>query len=204
MAIRRVMARQFAEPHGPLGRAAGALMARTNAQTTAKLIDRVALRGDETVLEIGYGPGIGIELLAQRVTTGHVSGIDPSPIMRDQATSRCRAYHEHVELRTGTVTQLPWAAATFDAALSANSAQLWDPLEQAIREIARVLKPSARLALALHQRAVKPDGTFVDQPFFDALDQALEAAGFEPIEREKLAVRGGYATFIDATAPRSA
>ncbi len=201
LAVPRLIARQFALPQRPLGRLVGALMARTNAQTTAVLVEQLKLRGDETGLEIGYGPGIGIELLARQLTTGRIGGIDSSPVMRNQAIRRCRAYVDRVDPRLGTATELPWSAGTFDAVSSANSAQLWDGLEPAAREIAGALKPSGQLALALHQRAVRPDGTFVDAAFLYALDQALAVAGLQPVRSEQLPARGGRATIVKAAAP---
>lgn len=69
------------------------------------------------------------------------------------------------------------------------------------RETARVLKPSGQLSLALHQRAVRPDGTFVDKAFFEALDRTLIAVGYQNLRTEQAPVRGGYTTFVVATAP---
>jgi hypothetical protein len=61
MALPRFLAKQFALPQGLLGGLVGQLMARINEPTTAALIDRLAPALDEaeTVLEIGYGPGLG-------------------------------------------------------------------------------------------------------------------------------------------------
>jgi ubiquinone/menaquinone biosynthesis C-methylase UbiE len=203
VAIPRFLAKQFALPHGLLGGLVGQLMARINEPTTAALIDRLAPALDqaEAVLEIGYGPGVGIALVAQRLrAVGRVSGIDPSAVMLSQAGGRVRRYAERVELRQGVAECLPWSDHTFDAVFSANSAQLWPQLEQAVRETARVLKPSGQLGLALHQRAVRADGTFVDKAFFEALNKTLIAAGYQNLRAEQAPVRGGYATFVIATA----
>lgn len=198
MAIPRFLARQFGLPGGLLGELVGRMMARTNAPATRLLIDRLGLDGVETVLEIGYGPGIGIARLAQRLPAGRVFGIDPSPVMRSQAARRSSAHRDRVDLQIGTVTSLPWPPSTFDAVCSANSAQLWDPLDAATAEIARVLKPSGLLALALHQRAVRPDGTFVDEAFFGRLEQALAKAEFQNVRTERLTTRGGFVTLVNA------
>ena len=40
--------------------------------------------GDD-VLEVGYGPGGLIRLLAERTQAASIRGVDPSPEMRDQA-----------------------------------------------------------------------------------------------------------------------
>jgi len=201
VAIPRFLARQFALPHGVLGALVGRFMARSNAGLTFALIDRLTLGGGEAVLEIGYGPGAGITRLARRLPSGRVCGIDPSPVMRTQADRHSRAQVGRVDLQIGTAASLPWPPEMFDAVCATNSAQLWDPLEAAAHEIARVLKPSGQLALALHQRAVRPDGTFVDTLFFDRLDHALTAAGFQEVQSEQHSTPGGHATFISAHKP---
>ena len=55
---------QFARPRGLLGRLVGRTMARQNAQLTLRVVAALNLRGDETVIEFGPGPGVGLRLLA--------------------------------------------------------------------------------------------------------------------------------------------
>lgn len=203
MAMPRFLATQFGLPRGALGRLVGRLMARTNEQTTRALVDRLdaELGASDAVLEIGFGPGVGITRLAERLATGQVCGIDPSAVMLAQARERARPFAARVDLREGSSDSLPWPEDTFDVVLSTNSVQLWSHLAQSVGEAARVLKPSGHLGLALHQRAVRFDGTFVDAAFLGELDRVLTATGFEDVRTGRVTVRGGYATLIDAAAP---
>jgi trans-aconitate 2-methyltransferase len=49
------------------------------------VIDRLELRGDETVLDAGCGSGRVTELLLERLPRGEVIGVDASPSMIDKA-----------------------------------------------------------------------------------------------------------------------
>ena len=52
---------------------------------TIELLD---LKEDEHVLEIGFGPGVAIQMASQRVPRGVVVGIDHSEVMLRQAMKR--------------------------------------------------------------------------------------------------------------------
>ena len=69
--------------------------------------------GDD-VLEVGYGPGGLIRLLAERTDAASIRGVDPSPEMRDQARRHnrkaVRAGRVRLDLGTADRTGLPDAS----------------------------------------------------------------------------------------------
>ena len=85
---RDVLMRMFGHPEGVLGRLGGIIMARTNHLAAKEIIGLLDVRAADQVLEVGFGPGVGIKLLAERVTDGCVAGIDSSREMVAQATAR--------------------------------------------------------------------------------------------------------------------
>lgn len=105
---------------------------------------------NDHVLEVGFGPGVGIELLAAAVPDGFVAGVDPSTEMLDQASNRNAAAIKsgRVDLRRGVAEDLPFDDRTFDAALSLNSLPAWTDPVGGLREIRRVLKPRGTITLA--------------------------------------------------------
>jgi len=123
-----VISAQFARPRGLLGRLVGRTMARQNAQLTLRVVAALNLRGDETVIEFGPGPGVGLRLLAQALPTGRVIGVEPSPVMRAQAAARTRRFANRVELIDATAETTPLAAGSIDAVCAVNNVQLWQPL----------------------------------------------------------------------------
>ncbi len=55
-------------------------------------------------------------------------------------------------LEVGSVTALPFAEASFDKALSANSLPFWPDQEAGVREMRRVLRPGGVITIILQPR----------------------------------------------------
>jgi ubiquinone/menaquinone biosynthesis C-methylase UbiE len=122
-------------------------MARTNEDCGAWVIDLLEIQPDDSVLEVGFGPGIVIQRLAKLAQ--HVAGVDPSSVMVAQARRRNAAAIGigRVDLRQGTAENLPFAEESFDKALAINSMQVWSDAVTGLREIRRFLKSGGRVAL---------------------------------------------------------
>jgi ubiquinone/menaquinone biosynthesis C-methylase UbiE len=102
------------------------------------------LAEDARVLEIGCGPGFATERLLALVPQGSVLGIDNDPFMVELAGRRLAGL-ERVEVRLGSVSEMAFADAGFDAATARLIVQhLPDPLG-AFAEIRRALRPGGRL-----------------------------------------------------------
>lgn len=112
----------------------------------------------EFILEVGFGPGVGIKHVQRMVGEGgRVVGIDPSTVMLDQAKSRnVEAIHAGtVQLLTGTVERIPFPDRSFDKAYAMNSMQLWPDSHVGLKEVLRVLKDDGRLVLSFDGPARK-------------------------------------------------
>lgn len=142
---------------GPLGRLTAMVMARSNREAEAEAVNELAPDPHHSVLAIGFGPGIGIELLVARLGAGHVAGADPSAAMLAAASHRNRnAVHQgKAELVRATADRLPWSDATFDGVIAVNSVQFWDPFDASVAEVARVLRGDGRLVCLTHDWAIK-------------------------------------------------
>jgi ubiquinone/menaquinone biosynthesis C-methylase UbiE len=175
---RRMLLRAFGRPEGVLGRLGGMIMARTNRDCAAWVIGLLEVKPNETVLEIGFGPGAGIALLVERNPAGHIAGVDPSPEMIGQATARNAAAiaRGHVELRRGSADALPFADDTFDKAFAINSMQVWPDAIAGLRDMRRVLKPGGRIGLGFTPHSGQPKAGLAEQ---------LIAAGFVNLRMEE-------------------
>jgi SAM-dependent methyltransferase len=176
--------RHFAHPQGLLGRLAGRMMARKNATLTHRVIAAAGLRGTETVLEIGCGPGVGLAALAAVLPHGQVLGAEPSAVMRQQAAGRLRAYGDRVHLVDATAGTPPWPAGTVDVVLAVNSVQLWQPLAGSLALVREVLVPGGHLLVGLTEHAVRPDGSTVPADIDSWLVSELATAGFDVVRQE--------------------
>ena len=139
----RFLARQFARPRGWVGRRLIApWLNRISRKETGLALERLEARAGERILEIGFGGGA---LLAALVAAGaRPTGADVSPAMTSRARRR---FSGRAEIVDASVAALPFAAGTFDKAVSVNSLYFWENLRAAFGEIARVLRPGGRVVL---------------------------------------------------------
>jgi ubiquinone/menaquinone biosynthesis C-methylase UbiE len=156
--VRQLLMRMFGRPKGVLGRLGGVIMAHVNRDAAAQIIEMLHVRADDKVLEVGFGPGVAIQLLLPRVPAGSVAGIDYSQEMVRQAAARnaTALRNRRVDLRYGSVERLPFADETFDKAFAINSMQAWPDARAGLREIQRVLKRGGNVALAFTVNASQP------------------------------------------------
>jgi len=170
---------QFARPRGVFGRLVGRTMARRNATLTRRTVAALGLRGDETVVEIGPGPGVGLVLLAEALPHGRVIGAEPSPAMRAQAASRTRRFGDRVRLLDATADTLRLPPGAADAVCAVNNVQLWQPLPASLAVVHDLLRPGGTLALSVTENAVLPGGGAVGRGYAAVLGPHLRAAGFD-------------------------
>ena len=145
--MRNILMRMFGRPRGFPGRLGGIIMARTNEECGSWVTELLDIGPSESVLEIGFGPGVIIRRLSN--LAGYVAGSDPSYEMLQQARARnAEAIGSgRVDLRRGSVETLPFDINTFDKAIAINSMQVWPDAGTGLREIWRVMKSHGRIAL---------------------------------------------------------
>jgi ubiquinone/menaquinone biosynthesis C-methylase UbiE len=174
---------QFAHPRGFLGDLAGRLMARKNAAMNAACVEWLEVAACDRVLEIGFGHGRTLQLLAARATQGLVVGVDPSDTMLRQAGRRNRRAIAagRARLERGEATKLPFLDASFDKVLASNCVQFWRDVPAALSEVQRVLAPGGTLLIGIRLHA--PAGGRFASPGFreeqiEAVRRAVAGAGF--------------------------
>jgi SAM-dependent methyltransferase len=190
-AIERVRA-QFSRPAGLPGRIAGGIMAHraSNRRRNAWAVSLLDVQREDRVLEIGFGPGIAIRELSARAPEGHVSGLDHSPVMVQQAARRnAEAVRRgQVDLRLAAAESLLALEAPFDKILAVNVPLFRDrPVEQ-LGNLRRVLRTGGRIAIAFQPRgpgATDEAATTTGRE----LVSALRDAGFSQVRLETLELK---------------
>jgi ubiquinone/menaquinone biosynthesis C-methylase UbiE len=185
--LQSILMRTFGRPKGVLGRLGGIIMARTNQKCAAWVVNLLDIRPGDKVLEVGCGPGVGIELLTRLTSAGYVAGIDISVEMIEQAKARnANGIKSRVDLRYGSVENLQFEDNLFDKALAINSMQVWPDALTGLREIRRVLKAGGSVALGFTPYSGQQKS---------GLTEALTAAGFTNLRM----VEGDYGFCMLAT-----
>jgi len=107
---------------------------------TLPMLERMRLRPDETVLDVGCGSGWLVRLIARLVPQGRAAGVDVSDEMIRQARE-VAAGDERVRFEVGSADRLPFPDATFTRVVSIESAYYWPDPAAGLREIGRVTAP---------------------------------------------------------------
>lgn len=176
---------QFGKPTGTEGEQVGLMMAEANAAINSWAVSLLDIKANENVLEIGFGPGLAIQELAERTPARFIAGVDHSEIMLTQASTRnVRAIQDgRVELKLGSVSALPYQDAYFDKVFTVNSFHFWSEPSTDLGEVRRVMKPNGLIIITTQPRWATSE-QMVDE-VGKQLAHQLAQAGFGLIKIEK-------------------
>ena len=188
MSLWGTVSKQFGNPSGFLGRIAGFIMAKRSSnieryEWASSLLD---IQPSDHVLEVGFGPGVGIQKMSELVTDGIIYGIDHSELMTRMASDRNEKAISSgkVKLITAPVSELPAFDRPIDKVIDINSFQFWEDPDSSLRTIKTIMKPNGVIAIVHQPR--KPGAT--EQDVNEAGEQFsnnLRNAQFSNIRIEK-------------------
>ncbi len=175
---------QLSGPRGVLARPMAHLLNRFNASDYRRALDLLKAEAGQTVLELGFGGGVGVEALLGRGL--RVIASEPSLAMRARAHRRWAwpLAEGRLELWPHAAEDLPERAV--DAALSMNTVYFWRDVDAGFLRLRGMLGGRAspgQLVLGIAPAAHLRDAGFSEEGFrVEELDwycQRLEHAGFE-------------------------
>jgi ubiquinone/menaquinone biosynthesis C-methylase UbiE len=150
-ALQRTVKSPFAHPRGLRGRFAGRIMAVTNARCSREVAALVPLRPGQSVLEVGYGPGVLLAALERRPERPRLLGVDPSSEMARLARRRAPG----ADLSTGSAAATGLADGSVDHVVSVNTVAIWPDLDAGLDELRRVVRPGGSVILAWHSATAR-------------------------------------------------
>ena len=140
---------QCQKPAGWLGRFVLWNMNSRHSKVTDWGLSHVSVEKHDTVLDVGCGGGRTVSKLAAIATQGKVYGVDFSKESVAVASRTNRQWMDiaRVEIREGSVSQLPFSEGVFDLVTAVETHFWWPDLPADMREVLRVLKPGGTLII---------------------------------------------------------
>lgn len=182
---------QCRRPSGWLGRVILWKMNRQHSQLTDWGLSHVPIEPHYWILDVGCGGGRTISKLAATATRGRVYGVDYSEesVAASQRNNVRSIASCRVEIRQGSVSQLPFTDAMFDLVTAVETHFYWPDLPADLREIFRVLKPGG--VLLIIAEVYKGGASAISrlaEKYVDRTGMTLLSAG----EHRDLFVNAGY------------
>jgi ubiquinone/menaquinone biosynthesis C-methylase UbiE len=112
-------------------------------------LEQISIENDHTILDVGCGGGRTVSKLAAIATQGKVYAVDYSEesVAATKKTNAQWIGLGRVEVRHGSVSQLPYPDGMFDLVTAVETHFWWPDLPGDIREVFRVMKPDGTLVL---------------------------------------------------------
>lgn len=127
------LGRQLRKPSGFYGKLVSRMMNKRNKMAYERIIHELDIKSGEKVFEIGYGPGLGISLIANTIEVCSISGIDFSELMYQEAIKRNKMFVENgkVQLQFGNFLTQESVVEKYDKVFCLNVIYFWSDLHVA-------------------------------------------------------------------------
>ena len=186
-------------------------MGRYSRHLAPQMADLAGVSPGKRVIDVGCGPGALTSELVARLGVASVAAVDPSPPFIEAVRER----NPGVDVRQASADDLPFADASFDAALAQLVVHFMPDPVAGLREMARVTRTDGVVVACVwdHAGGEGPLGAFwnaareLDPGVHDESDlpgarrghlrQLFEAAGIGQVEESSLESKVEHPTFED-------
>jgi SAM-dependent methyltransferase len=181
------LAKQLRRPSGFFGNLVAKMMEFRNRGFYKVIIGKLSPLQGEHILEIGYGPGLGIYKIASSFPDCRISGIDYSQLMYLKASNRNKKFIDKgtVHLQHGDVLTLEPGNVKFDKIFCVNVIYFWNDLNLAFTRIYNLLGKKGEFLIYMDHmdsiEKVKFLADFCKYPI-EEVEEKLKKAGFSDIE----------------------
>jgi ubiquinone/menaquinone biosynthesis C-methylase UbiE len=193
MGLFGAIGKQLQHPRGRIGKVLFRVMTKTTIAHARWTADLMEVDLDDDVLEVGFGNGANIELLAGRASNGHITGAEVSETAVEMASKRNAVAISEGRVKLHLVAPgeaLPVDDGTFDKACTIATMYVIADPGAVFRELHRVLKPGGLAAVTFPVREkfmrFKPasaEGFYLHQ--LADLETAFRDARFTDIRTER-------------------
>ena len=192
--FREFIASQFKKPSILFGRFASNIMIKNNQKNYIKLIEDLDIQPHDKLLEIGYGPGAGIGMVANACSTCIIHGIDFSKLMYKRASKYNKPFIDKgkVQLQYGDFLKTPVIDNNYDKIFCLNVIYFWNELKTPFEKVLSLLKKGGVFHIYMADKnALKraPDSVF-NKYSIEQVMEVLKSVGF--ISAEHYLDKGFY------------
>lgn len=138
-----------AKPQGEDGATMLKRMNESHSPVTCWALEHWQIAPGEEILDIGCGGGATLKRMGEKITTGHLTGIDYSPVSVETSlkTNRQDVESGKMKVLEGSVEALPFADDGFDKIITVESFYFWPDPQENLKEVQRILKKGGTFLL---------------------------------------------------------
>jgi ubiquinone/menaquinone biosynthesis C-methylase UbiE len=184
------VAGQLGRPHGILSPLVARALNRGNQRAIAGAVEAAHTPLGGVAADIGFGGGIGLQLLLDRVgDDGVVHGIEVADDMLRRARSRFGrdVSSGRLRLASGSLTDVGLQDGSLDALITVNTVYFISELDAACAELARMLRPGGRAVIGIGDPDVMAQLPFTSHGFtirpVGEIAAALQNSGLQVEQR---------------------
>jgi len=181
------LGRQLRKPSGFFGRIVSKMMDIRNREFYEKVIIELDIKSGDKIYEIGYGPGMGIHLIANLRKDCSLSGIDYSELMVAEATKRNKKFINDgiVNLKYGDLLTADIDNERYDKIFCLNVIYFWSDLSKVFDKIYSMLNDGGMYCIFMTHKKEFETQKFTKEFCKYSIEQVeseLKKAGFKSIE----------------------
>ena len=137
------------KPEGTEGEEMLERMNQSHYEVTGWALSYWEIQEDDRVLDIGCGGGATLHRMAEKVTSGHVTGVDYSDVSVETSrrNNEKNIKRGKMDVLEGSVENLPFADDFFDKIITVESFYFWPDPQENLKEVRRVLKEGGTFLL---------------------------------------------------------
>lgn len=180
---------QCRKPEGEVGKSVVDGMNESHFQLTTWGLDKIDVKEDDVILDIGCGGGRTVNRLASLANRGKIFGIDYSIDCVNWASEYNKDLIDRgqVKISNASVEKLPFEDEKFDIVSAVETIYFWPDIVNNLIEIKRILKPSGKIIVI--------NEIYDDEKFKERNDEYVKIGNMEihtPKEFEELFKKAGY------------
>jgi len=183
----KALGEQLRRPSGLFGRLVSVMMDMRNREFYENMLTELQIKRGDRIYEIGYGPGLGINLIANSNTECTISGIDFSELMYVKAVSRNKQFVDSgvVNLKYGDFLTAKFDHEQYDKIFCINVIYFWSDLVTVFEKIYSMLSDGGLFCIFMTPQKEMDKLKFADDFYkysIESVESELKKAGFKSIE----------------------